>query len=469
VSDLVLAGGTVVTAEGSFRADVAVSGETIEAVGIDLPRDGAEVVDVSGARLMPGFIDGHTHMDMPFGGTVTADDWDTGTAAALAGGTTMIVDFSLQDVDGTLAEAVETWHGKAEGKAHIDYGLHVAITNLTDDVKREIPSLPELGVATIKIFMAYKGTPLFTPDENLFEAMQIARDAGVLVMVHAENGDVILKLQQQALAAGNTTPRYHALTRPEEVEAEATGRAIRLAEIADTPLVVVHVTCDGALEEIKRAHARGRPVYGETCPQYLVFSYPEHLDQPGFEGAKYVCSPPLRDPRNQPILWGGLQSGDLQIVGSDHCSFNYAGQKELGKDDFTAIPNGAPGAEERAAVLWTHGVSEGRISENLMVAVLSTNQARIHGMAGRKGALTPGADADIVVWDPDLEIAATQSNRHGNVDYTPYEGMTFRGAPASVYVRGSLAYADGEVLAPAGSGHFVPRSFRQPAPAAAVR
>jgi dihydropyrimidinase len=381
----------------------------------------------------------------------------------------MIVDFSLQDVDGTLAEAVETWHGKAEGKAHIDYGLHVAITNLTEDVKREIPALPELGVATIKIFMAYKGTPLYTPDENLFEAMQIAREAGVLVMVHAENGDVIAKLQQQALAAGNTSPKYHALTRPEEVEAEATGRAIRLAEVADSPLVVVHVTCDGALEEIKRAHARGRPVYGETCPQYLVFSYGEHLDQPGFEGAKYVCSPPLRDPRNQPILWRGLQSQDLQIVGSDHCSFNYAGQKELGRDDFTAIPNGAPGAEERSAVMWTHGVREGRISENLMVAVLSTNQAKVHGMAGRKGAIVPGADADIVIWDPDLEITATQSNRHGNVDYTPYEGMTFTGAPASVYIRGALAYQDGEVVAEAGSGRFVHRTFRQPAPAAAVR
>src|SRR5215207_5434449 len=354
LSRTVFAGGTVVTAEGSFRADVAVADETITAVGVDLPRDGAEVVDVSGARLMPGFIDGHTHLDMPFGGTMTADDWDTGTAAAVAGGTTTIVDFSLQEVEGTLTQAVETWQGKAE-KARIDYGLHVAITNLTEDVKRELPSLPALGVATVKIFMAYKGTPLYTEDDDLFEAMQIARECGLLVLVHAENGDAIAKLQEQALARGDTSPKWHGLTRPEAVEAEATNRAIRLAEVADCPLLVVHVSCAASLEEIKRAHARGQSVYAETCPQYLVFS-DEHLALPGFEGAKYVLSPPLRDVSNQPALWRGLQSQDLHIFGTDHCSFNYAGQKELGRDDFTLIPNGAPGAEERPAVLWTHGV-----------------------------------------------------------------------------------------------------------------
>src|SRR3954466_11964472 len=435
MSDMVLAGGTVVTADASFRGDGAVEDERIAAVGVDLPTDGAEVVDVSGALLMPGFIDGHTHLDMPFGGTVTSDDWDTGTAAAVAGGTTTLVDFSLQDIDGTLAEAVETWQGKAEGKARIDYGLHVAITNLTDAVKAEIPSLPALGVSTIKIFMAYKGTPLYTADEDLFEAMQIAREAGVLVLVHAENGDVIAKLQAEALERGDTDPIWHALTRPEPVEAEATNRAIRLAEIADAPLLVVHVSCAAALEEVKRAHARGRPVYAETCPQYLVFEE-QDLARPNFEGAKFVLSPPLRDPSNRPALWHGMQSQDLHIFGSDHCSFNFAGQKELGRDDFTLIPNGAPGIEERSSVLWTHGVREGRITENLFVAALSTNQARVHGMAGRKGTLAPGADADIVVWDPDLKVTAKQSNRHGNVDYTPYEGMTFIGGPAPGPLRG---------------------------------
>ncbi len=468
MKNLVLAGGTVVSAEGSFRADVAVSDEIITAIGVDLPRAGAEVIDVSGARVMPGFIDGHTHMEMPFGGTVSADDWDSGTAAALAGGTTTVVDFSMQDVDGTLAQAVETWQRKAAGKTRIDYGLHVAITNLTSAVKAELPALPGLGVSTVKIFMAYKGTPLFTTDDDLFEALQIARQCGLLVLVHAENGDVIAKLQAEALGRGDTAPRFHGSTRPEAAEAEATSRAIRLAEIADAPLLVVHVSCLPALEEVRRAHGRGQPVYAETCPQYLVFSDAD-LARPGFEGAKYVCSPPLRDQRNQAPLWHGLRAQELQIFGSDHCAFNFAGQKELGRDDFTLIPNGAPGAEERAQVLWTHGVRPGRITENLMVAVLASNQAKIHGMAGRKGVLAPGADADIVVWDPGLTLTATAGNRHGALDYTPYEGMSFTGGPASVYVRGALAYRDGEIVAEAGSGRYVRRTFRQPAPGSGVR
>ncbi|WP_119070294.1 dihydropyrimidinase [Rubrobacter indicoceani] len=457
----IFAGGTVVTAEGSFDADVLVEDEKIVAVGTDLSYEVAETIDVSGKLLMPGFIDGHTHMDMPFGGTVTADDWATGTAAALAGGTTTIVDFSLQDVDGSLGDAVDTWHEKARGKALVDYGFHVAITNLAQ-VKDEISRLPELGVSSIKIFMAYKGTPLYAEDADLFEAMQIAREAGVLVMVHAENGDVVAKLQEQALAAGNTDPVYHALTRPEEAEAEATNRAIQLAEIAGAPLLVVHVSCAAALEPIHRAHELGQTVYAETCPQYFVFSV-EDLRKPGFEGAKYVCSPPMREKWNREPLWRGLQLGDLQIFGSDHCAFNFEGQKDLGRNDFTKIPNGCPGAEERAMVLWTHGVLEGRVSENQFVAVLATNQAKVHGLYPRKGMLAPGSDADIVVWDPMLETTATVANRHGNVDYTPYEGMDFHGGPSEVYVRGNLAYKDGDVIAEHGSGRFVERNFTHPA------
>ena len=458
---LLFTGGTVITTEGSFGADVLVEGEKIVAVGTDLSADGAEAVDASGKLVMPGFIDAHTHMDMPFGGTMTADDWATGTAAAVAGGTTMIIDFALQEEGGTLAGAVEAWTEKAKDKALIDYGFHVAITDLRDDVKPELPSLAERGVVSVKIFMAYKGTPLYTEDDDLFEVLQLSKEAGVLVLVHAENGDVIAKLQEQALARGDVAPHFHALTRPEAVEAEATNRAIRLAEVAGAPILVVHVSCAAALDAIHQAHERGQTVYAETCPQYFAFSY-DDLARGGFEGARYVCSPPLRDQSNRGPLWNGLRVGDLQIFGSDHCSFNYEGQKELGKDDFTLIPNGLPGTEERAMALWTLGVREGHLSENQFVAVLSTNQARIYGAYPRKGALVPGADADLVLWDPELSVTATAENRHGNVDYTPYEGMTFSGGPASVYVRGNLAYKDGEIVGEHGSGRFVERSFTVP-------
>ncbi|MBA2617339.1 MAG: dihydropyrimidinase [Rubrobacter sp.] len=458
MSELLFTGGTVVTAEGSYRADVLVEDGRISAVGASIGADGIETVDASGLLIMPGFIDAHTHMDMPFGGTMTADDWATGTEAAAAGGTTTIIDFALQEVGGTLAGAVEAWTEKSRDKAVIDYGFHVAITDLRDDIKAELPDLAAKGVASVKIFMAYKGTPLYTEDDDLFETLQLSREAGVLVMVHAENGDAIAKLQQQALARGDTGPKFHALTRPEAVEAEATNRAIRLAEVAGAPLLVVHVSCAPALEAIHLAHERGQTVYAETCPQYFAFEY-EDLARSGFEGAKYVCSPPLRDPSNRPALWNGLKTGDLQIFGSDHCAFNYEGQKDLGLDDFTLIPNGIPGAEERAMALWTLGVREGKLSENQFVAVLSTNQARIYGAYPKKGTLAPGADADVVLWDPELSTTVTADNRHGNVDYTPYEGRSFTGGPAAVYVRGNLVYKDGEVVGERGSGRFVERKF----------
>jgi dihydropyrimidinase len=458
LSKLLFIGGTVVSAEGSYPADVLVEDERIVAVGTGLDADGAETVDATGKLVMPGFIDAHTHMDMPFGGTMTADDWATGTEAAAAGGTTTIIDFALQEEGGTLAGAFDAWTEKAKDKAVIDYGFHVAITDLRDDIKTELPSLAEKGVASVKIFMAYKGTPLYTEDDDLFEVLQLSKDAGVLVLVHAENGDVISKLQEQALARGDIGPKFHALTRPPEVEAEATNRAIRLAEVAGAPILVVHVSCAPALEAIHLAHERGQTVYAETCPQYFALEY-EDLAREGFEGAKYVCSPPLRDPSNRTALWNGLKTGDLQIFGSDHCSFNYEGQKELGKDNFVNIPNGLPGAEERAMTLWTLGVREGKLSENQFVAVLSTNQARIYGAYPKKGTLAPGADADIVLWDPELSITATVENRHGNVDYTAYEGMEFHGGPASVYVRGGLVYEDGEVVGERGSGRFIERKF----------
>jgi dihydropyrimidinase len=458
MGDLNLRGGTVVTAEGTFDADIAIRDGRIAAVGTTVPDDAAETVDVTGRLLMPGFIDAHTHMDMPFGGTITADDWDSGTAAAVAGGTTTIVDFALQDEGRGLGDAIDTWQAKAALKTHIDYGLHVAICDLTEAVKAEIPSLPERGVCTVKVFMAYKGTSLFMHDEDLLEILQISRDVGVLVMVHAENGDVIAKLQQQALARGDVEPIWHARTRPEGAEAEATARAIRLAEIAGAPLAVVHVTCADAADQIRRAHVRGLTVHAETCPQYLVLTE-DDLARPDFDGAKYVCSPPLRDASNHEPLWRRLHNGDLVLVGSDHCSFNFAGQKEMGRDDFTKIPNGMPGVEERAALLWTNGVRTGRISPERFVAVLSTNQARVHGLLPRKGLIAPGAEADIVVWDPEQASTISHANRHGANDYSPYEGHRVVGGPERVYVRGALAFRDGEVVAPAGSGRFVPRAL----------
>jgi len=286
--------------------------------------------------------------------------------------------------------------------------------------------------------------------------------------MHAENGIVINEIIKRALEQGRTAPKYHALTRPTIAEAEGVHRAIAIAEMAESPVYIVHLSCADALNQVRQARDRGIPAFAETCPQYLFLSL-DNYDEPGFDGAKYVMTPPLRDKSNQAELWKGLKMDDLQVISTDHCPFCMKEQKELGKDDFTLIPNGAPGLEERPAVLWTHGVRGGRISENLMVAVLSTNQAKIHGMAGRKGTIAPGADADVVIWDPDLTITATQANRHGNVDYTPYEGMTFNGGAAKVFRRGELAYADGEVLAPAGSGQFIPRTFARPAPGAAVR
>ena len=468
MSDLIFAGGTVVTAEASFPADVAVSGETIEAVGVDLPRDGAEVVDCAGARVMPGFIDGHTHMDMPFGGTVTADDWDTGTAAAVAGGTTMLVDFSLQDVDGTLGEAVETWQGKAE-KSRIDYGLHVAITNLTDEVKQELPTLPELGVATVKIFMAYKGTPLYTADEDLFEAMQIARECGLLVLVHAENGDAIAKLQAQALARGDTEPRWHGLTRPEAVEAEATNRAIRLAEIADCPLLVVHVSCADALAA-DRARARARPdrLRRDLRPVLRVLRRgPRAPRLRGRQVRLLAAAARPVEPAGAVARPAGGRPADLRL----RPLLVQLRRPEGARRATTSRRSrtGCPASRSARRCCGRTACARGRSRRTCSSPRVSTNQARVHGMAGRKGTLAPGADADIVVWDPDMTVTATQSNRHGNVDYTPYEGMTFTGGPAAVYVRGELAYRDGEVIAEPGSGRFVHRTFARPAPGPAVR
>ncbi|MDQ0188678.1 dihydropyrimidinase [Alicyclobacillus cycloheptanicus] len=449
----VIRGGTVVTAADIQQADVLIEGEVVTAIAETIPTDGHQVIDAGGCYVIPGGIDPHTHLDMPFGGTVTADDFRTGTIAAAHGGTTTVIDFALHKKGDTLANAIGTWHGKAEGKAAIDYAFHVMVGDMNEQVMNEIPHIVEdEGVTSFKVFMAYKNN-LQVDDETLFRTLRLAAANGALVQVHAENGDVVDVLVRDALAKGHVEPKYHALTRPPEAEGEATERAIRLAEIAQAPLYVVHVTCEQAAEAIGDARKRGLPVFGETCPQYLVCDYSDY-ERPGFEGAKYVMSPPLRDKSHQTVLWNKLKSGELLAFGSDQCSFNFKGQKELGRNDFSKIPNGAPTIEDRMAILYHHGVNAGRISLNRFVALTSTNNAKLFGLFPRKGTVAVGSDADIVIWDPNAERVISASNHHMNVDNNIFEGMAVRGQPRTVLLRGSVIVDRGQFLGEPGRGRF---------------
>jgi len=454
--DLIIKNGTVVTAGDTQRADVGVADGKVVAVAADLALSGGtRVIDATGKYVFPGGVDTHTHMDMPFGGTVSADDFRTGTIAAACGGTTSIVDFCIPAKGQSLAAALEVWHGKAESKAAIDYGFHSVIVELPDERYAELATLPDRGVTSFKLFMAYKGA-LMSDDWALVRALRQGRDHGALVMVHAENGDAVYLLQQQHLAAGQTAPKYHATSRPPRVEAEATARAIALAETLGAPLYVVHVTCAEALAEIERGRARGVRVLAETCTQYLSFSEAE-LDRPGFEGAKYVFTPPLRAPHHRDVLWRALANGSLQAVTSDHASFNYVGQKELGRGDFTKIPNGGPGVEERLMVVY-QGVVAGRISINRFVELVSAAPARIFGLYPRKGTIAVGSDADLVVWNPDAELTITNAALHHNVDYSLYEGMHVRGLPELVTHRGEVIVDGRQFVGRPGSGRFLPRA-----------
>lgn len=450
----IIRGGTVVTASDIQRADVLIEGEVVVAVAKQIPTAEHKVINATGCYVIPGGIDPHTHLDMPFGGTVTADDWRTGTIAAAYGGTTSIVDFALHTKGDTLANAVKEWHGKADDKAAIDYSFHVMVGDMNERVMNEIPHIvEEEGVASFKVFMAYKNN-LQVDDETLFRTLRLASDSGALVQVHAENGDVIDVLVKEALAQGHIEPKYHALTRPPEAEGEATARAIRLAEIAEAPLYVVHVTCAEAAEAISDARRRGLPVFGETCPQYLVCDYTDY-ERPGFEGAKYVMSPPLRDKSNQPVLWNKLRSGELSAFGSDQCSFNMKGQKELGLYDFSKIPNGSPTIEHRMMLLYHHGVNEGRISLNRFVALTSTNNAKLFGLFPKKGTVAVGSDADIVIWDPLQELTISAETHHMNVDNNIFEGMKVKGVPRTVLLRGEVIVDNGEFHGTPGSGKFL--------------
>jgi len=446
-------GGTVVTATDTYRGDVLVEGERITTIGLGIDGGKHEIVDASDAYVFPGGIDPHTHLDMPFGGTITADDFESGTRAAAMGGTTSIVDFALHTRGDTLKKALDTWHEKAAGKACIDYAFHLTIADGRDETMAEIPKMiGEQGVNSFKVFMAYKHV-LQVDDETIFKTLQTCGKHGGLVQVHAENGDVIEVITKQALAEGKTDPKWHALTRPVECEGEATHRAIRLAEIAGAPLYVVHVSSAMAADAISDGRKRGLHIYGETCPQYLVCEFADY-ERPNFEGAKYVLSPPIRDKWNQDVLLRKLMNMELHSFGSDHCSFNLCGQKDLGKHDFSKIPNGAPTIEDRLSILYEVGVNRKILGLNNFVALGSTNAAKLFGLFPRKGTIAVGSDADIVVWDPNQTRTISPKTHHMNVDNNVFEGMTIKGRPRYVFSRGRKV-ADGNTFTGSkGSGKF---------------
>jgi dihydropyrimidinase len=448
--------GTVVTAADIYRADVLIRDGVIEAIGRQLDTADAEVVDASGCYVFPGGVDPHTHLDMPFGGTVTADDYESGTIAAAYGGTTTVIDFCLTTKGEPLQNALRTWHEKANGKASVDYSFHLMISEINDEVLDQLPEVIEKeGVTSFKVFMAYKNV-LQADDGTLYRTLLSAKKLGALVMVHAENGDVIDYLTKEALKMGNTDPIYHALTRPPELEGEATGRAIRLTELADSRLYVVHVTCAEAVEQIAKARDQGLEIWGETCPQYLLLDQ-SYLDLPNFEGAKYVWSPPAREAWHQEVLWNALKNGQLQTIGSDQCSFNFKGQKELGLGDFSKIPNGGPVIEDRFSLLFSEGVLKDRITINQFVDIISTRSAKLFGLFPQKGTLAVGSDADIVIFDPKAERVISAETHHMNVDYNPFEGMKVTGQPVSVLSRGEFVIRDKQFVGKIGSGRFVKR------------
>lgn len=460
--DTLIKNGIVVTATDTYPAEIGISKGKIVAVGHALPAESAtKTFDAQGNYVFPGGIDVHTHLDMPFGGTKSADDFESGTTAAAFGGTTTLIDFAIQYKGQTLRTALDTWWKKADGKAVIDYGFHCIVTDLPDARLEEMKSLANEGITSFKLFMAYPGV-FMVEDGLIFKAMLKASETNSLICMHAENGSAIDVIVQRALAEGKTAPKYHALTRPTTAEAEATGRAIALAEMAGAPVYIVHLSCNEALEKVREARDRGLPTYAETCPQYLYLSL-ENFDVPGFEGAKYVFTPPLREKWHQEKLWNGLAADHLQVVSTDHCPFCYKEQKELGRDDFTKIPNGGPGIEHRLSLVYTGGVQAKRFSVNRFVELVSTAPAKLFGLYPRKGTIAVGSDADLVIFDPKREAVISAKTHHMHVDYSMFEGIRVKGMPRQVFSRGQLVIDHNKFVGRIGQGEFLKRqSYNSP-------
>ncbi len=453
----VIKGGTVVTADLTYAADVKVDGGRIVEIGKDL--EGDTVLDASGCYVMPGGIDPHTHLEMPFMGTSSFDDFSTGTRAALAGGTTMVVDFVLPGNKEPLIDALQAWHQKA-GKAASDYSFHMAITWWDEQVWKDMPEVVRRGVNTFKVFMAYKGA-LMMNDDELWQIFQRSAEIGALPLVHAENGDLVARLQDKYMAEGVTGPEGHAYSRPPDVEGEATNRAIMIADQAGVPLYVVHVSCEASHEAVRRARMLGKRVYGEPLIQHLTLDESEYLNPDWDYAARRVMSPPFRDKRNQDSLWAGLASGSLQVVATDHCAFTTE-QKRMGLGDFRKIPNGTGGLEDRMPVLWTRGVETGRLTKNEFVAVTSTNIAKILNVYPRKGAILVGSDADIVVLDPKKKKTISADTQFSAIDYNVFEGIEVSAVPRFVLSRGDVVFTDGKLDVDDGHGKFVEREPNAP-------
>lgn len=455
---ILIQGGTVVTAERSFQADVLLEGERILAVGEGLNPEGHEVVDAKGLLVMPGGIDVHTHLDMPFGGTVSADDYTTGTIAAAVGGTTTVIDFALQAKGHTMREAFDVWMAKGVGKACVDWSLHMAVTDLGVDEAAglsEMEAMVAEGIASFKLFMAYPNV-LMIDDGLMFKVMQKAAALKALCCIHAENGSAIDVVVAQMIAEGKTEPHYHALSRSTKAEAEATHRSIALAEMAGASVYIVHLSNEDALRELRHAKDRGLKALAETCTQYLVLSIEEQMPGKSWEEAKYVFTPPLREKWNQEALWGALEDGALSVVSTDHCPFRFADQKELGRGDFRKIPNGGPGIENRLQILWHFGVNSGRLTPEKFVELACTAPARIFGME-KKGVLAAGMDADVLLWDPKAVYTISAATQKMATDYSMFEGWTVKGNARHVFSRGEMVVKDGAWVGEVGRGRFVKR------------